>query len=116
SVAWFDFSALCQGPRAASDYIELANRYTTMLLSGVPQMTDTDNNTARRCINLVDEAYDRRDKMILTAETSPEELYHSERLQIPFARTTSRLIETQSHAYLELSHTARETTGWHRSK
>lgn len=107
SVAWFDFSALCLGPRAASDYIELANRYSTLLINCVPRMTDADNNTARRFINLVDEMYDRRVKLIVTAETHPENLYQGKRLQSPFERTASRLIEMQSREYLEQAHLAR---------
>ncbi|RMH39959.1 MAG: AFG1 family ATPase, partial [Gammaproteobacteria bacterium] len=36
---WTDFSALCEGPRAAADYIEIARLYPCVILSGVPVMT-----------------------------------------------------------------------------
>ena len=38
TVAWFDFYALCDGPRSQLDYIELAGRFETILLSGVPRL------------------------------------------------------------------------------
>ncbi|MCM2336695.1 MAG: cell division protein ZapE, partial [Pseudomonas sp.] len=34
--AWFDFAALCEGPRAASDYIEIATECHTVLVGGIP--------------------------------------------------------------------------------
>lgn len=38
SVAWFDFYALCDGPRSQLDYIEIASRFKIVLLSGVPKL------------------------------------------------------------------------------
>jgi cell division protein ZapE len=38
TVAWFDFASLCQGPRSALDYIELAGRFSHILLSDVPSL------------------------------------------------------------------------------
>ncbi|MEP0176985.1 MAG: cell division protein ZapE [Paraglaciecola sp.] len=38
SVAWFDFKALCEGNRSQLDYMEIANRFTTVLLSDVPYL------------------------------------------------------------------------------
>jgi cell division protein ZapE len=106
SIAWFDFDALCDGPRSQADYIELARWYPTVLLSGVPQFTAAQSDQARRFIALVDEFYDRRVKLILTAACSVPELYAGKRLAFEFERTASRLIEMQSSAYLVLEHLA----------
>ncbi|NMD50993.1 cell division protein ZapE [Shewanella sp. DNRA4] len=38
SVAWFDFYALCDGPRSQLDYIEIACRFKIVMLSGVPKL------------------------------------------------------------------------------
>jgi cell division protein ZapE len=38
SVAWFDFTALCDGHRSPLDYMEIANRFGTVMLSGVPYL------------------------------------------------------------------------------
>ncbi|QYJ72270.1 AFG1 family ATPase [Shewanella sp. FJAT-51649] len=38
SVAWFDFHALCDGPRSQLDYIEIASRFKVLMLSNVPRL------------------------------------------------------------------------------
>ncbi len=104
SVIWFDFSTLCEGPRASSDYIELARRFSTLLVSDIPQMGESENNAARRFIHLVDECYDRAVKLIVSAAVLPTDLYTGKHLAAPFERTSSRLIEMQSREYLEMAH------------
>ena len=103
-VVWFAFDELCGGPRSKADYIELAGRFHTLLLSGVPQFGDASMAAARRFLWLVDELYDRRVKLILSAavplaQLAPETLFDGE-----FARALSRLTEMQSHAYLAQAH------------
>jgi cell division protein ZapE len=104
SVAWFDFAELCEGPRASGDYIELARRFSTLIISDVPQLSDSDNDTTRRLIHLVDECYDRAVKLIIAAAVGPADLYTGQRLAAPFERTRSRLVEMQSKDYLSLPH------------
>lgn len=99
-IAWFDFRELCAGPRSTSDYIELAKRFNTILISHVPVFENRDDQ-ARRFINLVDEFYDRNVKLILSAEACPGSLYQGLRLSDEFKRTASRLTEMQSLEYLE---------------
>jgi len=105
-IAWFDFAELCDGPRSQSDYIELARWYPSVILSGVPVLDPLREDQARRFIALVDEFYDRRVKLILSAETRAESLYTGDRLAFEFNRTVSRLIEMQSSEYLALPHLA----------
>ncbi|HEV8694590.1 MAG TPA: cell division protein ZapE [Lysobacter sp.] len=102
--AWFDFTALCEGPRAASDYIEIATEHHTVLLGGIPQFDDTRNDPARRFVHLIDELYDRHVNFVCTAATAPTELYAGSKLSHAFERTASRLIEMQSAEYLALEH------------
>jgi cell division protein ZapE len=103
-AVWFDFAALCEGPRAVADYIDLAQRFNTVLISNVPQFTPQTEDPARRFVNLVDEFYDRGVKLVLSAATPVTELYDGARLRAEFARTTSRLIEMQSAQYLAAAH------------
>ncbi len=103
-VVWFDFPAICDGPRGAADYIELARQYQTVLISNVPQLTDNDNDQVKRFMTLVDEFYDRNVKLILTAAEEPEALYTGARLAREFQRTTSRLQEMRTHDYLAKPH------------
>jgi cell division protein ZapE len=103
-VAWFDFDALCEGPRSVADYIEIARSYNTVLISGVPRFDALREDAARRFINLVDEFYDRNVNLALSAAAPVRELYGGEKLRLEFARTESRLIEMQSEEYLAREH------------
>ena len=103
-IGWFEFHQLCIGPRASADYIELARRFHTICLSGVPIMTEANEEWAHRFVNLVDEFYDRRVKLIISAETEPQHLYKGKLLAFEFQRTISRLLEMRSHDYLAEPH------------
>ncbi len=103
-IVWFNFRAICDGPRGTADYIEVARCYHTVLISNVPVMDWQMENQARRFVNLVDEFYDRGVKLILSAAAPVLELYTGEKLRFEFQRTASRLQEMQSHEYLERPH------------
>lgn len=125
---WFDFLALCDGPRSQNDYIYLADSYKTIVISNVVQLggiinteyvtkgtEDGDTNykllpatpqqigllddCARRFIALVDELYDRQKLLVVDASCSIESLYQGGRVTAAFKRTVSRLTEMQSVAY-----------------
>lgn len=103
-VAWFEFDALCDGPRSQNDYIELAREYHAVVLSNVPALGRTNDDQARRFVNLVDEFYDRRVKLVVSAAEPLVSLYGEGRLGFEFQRTVSRLLEMQSHDYLAQPH------------
>jgi cell division protein ZapE len=102
--AWFDFAALCEGPRAASDYIEIATEHHTVLLGGIPLFDGRNDDPARRFVHLIDELYDRHVNLVCTAAAAPPALYVGSKLTGAFERTASRLIEMQSAEYLALEH------------
>jgi cell division protein ZapE len=106
NILWFDFAALCDGPRAVADYIALAKAGPAVIISNVPQFTIYSEDPAKRFVQLVDEFYDRHVKLILSAAAPITELYDGERLRAEFGRTESRLIEMQSQEYLALPHRA----------
>jgi len=99
-VVWFDFNALCGGPRSQNDYLELASRFHTIMLSDVPLMPVRLASEARRFTWLVDVLYDRRCKLVISAEVPPEQLYTEGPMSHEFPRTVSRLNEMQSKEYL----------------
>jgi len=103
-IAWLSFDELCRKPRSASDFIELARVFQTVLIESVPIMGSDAEDAARRFINLVDEFYDRSVKLIITAEAAPEALYTGSRLSFEYQRTLSRLQEMQSTDYLAREH------------
>ncbi len=101
-VVWFDFKTLCGGPRSQNDYLEIATQFHTVFLSDVPYMPVRLAAQARRFTWLVDVLYDRRVKLILSAEVPPEALYTEGPLVHEFPRTVSRLNEMQSQEFLSL--------------
>jgi len=101
---WFDFAVLCDGPRAAGDYIHVANEFHTVLLGNVPRFDGQNDDAARRFIILIDELYERRVNLICTAAAPPPYLYTGRRLAFAFERTASRLIEMRSADYLASAH------------
>ena len=100
-VVWFDFKTLCGGPRSQNDYLEIATQFHTVFLSDVPQMPVRMASEARRFTWLVDVLYDRRVKLVLSAQVVPEQLYIEGPLAHEFPRTVSRLHEMQSKEFLD---------------
>lgn len=103
-VVWFGFRNLCGGPRSAADYIEIARAWHTVLVSDIPVLGAEQEDEARRFVTLVDEFYDRRVKLAVSAAVPLEQLYTGKRLTFEFQRTASRLTEMQSREYLCAPH------------
>ncbi len=100
-VIWFDFATLCGGPRSQNDYLDMANRFHTVILSGVPKMNADMASEARRFTWLIDVLYDHRIKLIMSAEVEPDLLYTEGKMANEFHRTVSRILEMQSREYKE---------------
>ncbi|HEV2700546.1 MAG TPA: cell division protein ZapE [Steroidobacteraceae bacterium] len=101
---WFEFAAICEGPRGTEDYIEVARTWPTVLVTHVPVLTAQHEDAARRFIALVDELYDRRVNLVVTAAAPLLQLYQGERLQFEFQRALSRLTQMQTPEYLSQPH------------
>jgi cell division protein ZapE len=100
-VVWFDFKTLCAGPRSQNDYLEISERFHTVLLSDVPHMPPKFSSEARRFTWLIDVFYDHKVKLIISAEVVPEMLYTEGPMANEFHRTVSRIVEMQSKEYLD---------------
>ena len=105
-VAWFRFEELCGGPRGQVDYIELARRFHTVLISAVPRLGPKEADRRRRFTWLIDEFYDRRVKLILSAEAPLMDLLKGTAGDSEVERATSRLVEMQTSQYLSEPHLA----------
>ena len=109
-VVWFDFKELCGGHHDQSDYLEIAHRYPTVFVSGIPKMTDENGAEARRFTWLIDVLYDNHVKLVASFEVAPNALYAEGRHDSEAQRVTSRLTEMQIRPYLELPHRSRGVT------
>jgi len=127
------FNQLCEGNRSHLDYIQLAQRYTDVVLTDIPPLSggtyerikargteeatltatttgareiklSKNDDAVRRFISLVDEFYERKVNLYLVSQTPLESLYTEGSLTFEFQRTQSRLTEMASHEYLQLAH------------
>jgi cell division protein ZapE len=104
SVVWFDFAALCDGPRSQRDYLEIARRFAVVFLSNIPRMGAGTADQARRFTWLIDILYDHRVKLVASADVPAESLYLEGPHASEFPRTVSRLIEMRTRDYMALPH------------
>ncbi len=100
-LIWFDFATLCGGPRSQNDYLEIASRFHTVILSAIPAMSAGMSSEARRFTWLIDVFYDQKVKLLMSAEVEPEQLYTNGMLANEFHRTVSRIVEMQSREYMD---------------
>lgn len=127
------FNQLCEGTRSHLDYIQLAQRYSDVLLTDIPPLSgqsyerikargteeatltatttgarevklSKNDDAVRRFISLVDEFYERKVNLYLVSKTPLESLYTEGSLTFEFQRTQSRLTEMATQEYLQLAH------------
>lgn len=103
-VVWFDFAALCMGPRSQNDYLDIAREHHTVLLSGIPQLSAEQAEAARRFTWLVDILYEHRVTLIASAAVEASAIYIAGTRVNEFARTVSRLMEMRGRDYLAAAH------------
>jgi len=109
-VVWFDFAELCGGHHDQSDYLDIAHRFPTVLVSGIPQLSAENGAAARRFTWLIDVLYDNHVKLAASFAVSLDELYEAGRHDSEAQRIASRLTEMQTRHYLELPHRSRGAT------
>ncbi|WP_185746052.1 cell division protein ZapE [Oryzihumus leptocrescens] len=90
-TVWFGFGALCGGLLSAADYLELAGRFSTWVLHGVPRLGEAPEAARQRFVSLVDVLCDRDRRLVLVGAPGPEELFAGEGQPPDVARTASRL-------------------------
>ena len=95
------FASLCGQALGAADYLELAARFRTVFLEGVPLLGPEKRNEAARFRALVDALYEARCKLVALAAAEPSRLYPEGDGAFEFERTASRLEEMRSASWLE---------------
>jgi cell division protein ZapE len=116
-MVWFEFGVICGWGRSQNDYLDLAKRFHTIIVSNVPRMGLEQADEARRFTLLVDVLYDQRVNLFLSAATAPELLLTRDggtndaqlkAMMFQFDRTVSRITEMQTREYLEQPRVGRE--------
>tara|TARA_R110000787_G_scaffold285173_2_gene400191 strand:+ start:149450 stop:150592 length:1143 start_codon:yes stop_codon:yes gene_type:complete len=103
-VAFVDFDELCAKPLGPGDYLAIAGRFHTLMISGIPKLGPHNRNEAKRFVTLIDALYEAKVNLICTAAVPPIELYTEGDGAFEFERTVSRLMEMQSADYIAQSH------------
>ncbi|HUS52793.1 MAG TPA: cell division protein ZapE [Thermohalobaculum sp.] len=95
------FEELCENPLGASDYLAIAERFTTFFIDDIPKLQWAQNNEAKRFVTLIDTFYEAKVRLYCTAGVPPEQIFTEGAGAFEFARTVSRLAEMQSAAWME---------------
>ena len=106
NVARVRYEDLCDRALGATDFVEIARVYHTIVMDGIPVLDPAKRNEVKRFIVLIDALYDHRVKLIAAAVAPPQAIYAGTdgHEAFEFDRTVSRLIEMQSTEYLALPH------------
>ena len=89
----FDFKTLCDDNLGAEDYINLAALCKFIVIENIPIFNNDNANQQQRFITLIDILYEKKVSLIVSMETSLEDIGSSDKLTSPFQRTVSRLFE-----------------------
>ena len=101
SIGRFSFAQLCAQNLGAGDYLALARRLDTVILTDIPALASEQRNEAKRFVTLIDALYEHKVKLIVTAAVPPESIYTDGDGSFEFHRTVSRLAEMQSDKYVQ---------------
>jgi cell division protein ZapE len=99
-IAKFSFKELCEQPLGPADYLAIAGRFDSVILTDIPSLPPEKRNEAKRFVTLIDALYEQDVRLICTAAGPPESIYQGGDGSFEFQRTVSRLIEMQSARYL----------------
>ncbi len=100
-AARVSFAQMCEQTLGAEDYLTVAENYHTVFMENIPILTPEMRNEAKRFVTFIDALYERRVKLVCSAEAEPDALYPRGTGAFEFNRTASRLLEMGSDAYLK---------------
>ena len=77
-VTKWRFQELCMTNLGPADYTSLASTFHTFIVTEIPILTLVQKNEARRFITLLDALYEARCKLLIHAESGPDDLFFPE--------------------------------------
>jgi cell division protein ZapE len=96
TAARASFDDLCGAALGPADYLAIAERFETLFLDRIPQLSRAKNNEAKRFVTLIDTLYEAKAKFVCSAAAEPDALYVEGDGAFEFQRTASRLNEMRS--------------------
>ncbi|MBM5782674.1 MAG: cell division protein ZapE [Pelagibacterales bacterium] len=99
SIAVINFSELCNNNYAASDFHSICQKFDLIFLLRIPRLTEENINEARRFILFIDEVYENKTSLIVSAKSNIDQIYPSGIGSSAFKRTASRLKEIKTELY-----------------
>ena len=100
-IARAGFWDLCGRPLGPADYLAISRTVDTLFIDGIPRLSVSNYNEAKRFVTLIDALYEARVRLISSAADQPEQLYNEGEGSFEFERTASRLREMQDAAWGE---------------
>jgi cell division protein ZapE len=98
-IAVINFADLCEVDFSASDYQTICQTFDLIFLLRLPKLNAENVNEAKRFMLFIDEVYENKVALIVTAKTEISEIYQSGTGYEAFKRTASRLNEIKSDYY-----------------
>jgi cell division protein ZapE len=99
ACASFTFGELCGEALGPPDYLAIAKAYSTVFISGIPQLKSHQRNETKRFILMIDTFYDAHTRLVALAEGPPEKLFPQKAHAFESQRTVSRLKEMQAASW-----------------
>ena len=90
------FWDLCGAMLGPADYLAIAGALKVLMIDGIPQLSASNFNEAKRFVTLIDTLYEGKVRLICSAADVPERLYIEGEGTFEFERTASRLREMQT--------------------
>lgn len=95
-VVHLHFTDLCDAPTSTGDALELAERFRTLVLAGVPSLASVGEQARRRFADLVDVCWDRDVRLVVRSTAAPDEVLDAQVRDRE--RLVSRLSLLRGHA------------------
>ena len=98
-IARAGFHELCGRPLGAADYLALAEAVKILMIDGIPRLSRSNFNEAKRFVTLIDALYEAKTRLVASAAAAPAYLYVEGEGSFEFERTASRLEEMQAEGW-----------------
>ena len=99
-ICRISFKELCENPLSTADYLNLCNYVKVLFLENIPEISKSQNDLARRFINLIDIIYEGKVQLICLSSMKIDDIYNGTKLKKEFKRTISRLNEMQTNDWI----------------